>query len=128
MLPAPPHAPQAEENKGNAEQLAHVEEHAVLEIYLVLLGVLDEDAAGEYHEEAETEEEARADLAGMATVEHPADEEEAGIAEGFVELARMAGQLIYPLEDECPREVGRTANDLAVHKVAQSDGAGADGN
>ena len=67
-LPTLPHAPQAKQDKGDTQQLPHIEEHAVFEIHLVLLGVLNEYAAGENHEEAKTEEEARAYLAGMATV------------------------------------------------------------
>ena len=61
----------------------------------------------------------------------PHDKEEDGVADGFVELAGMAGQLVDALEDECPGHVGGLADDFAVHEVAQTDeaggGAGGDG-
>ena len=52
------HAVNAKNHEGNAEQLTHIEEHAVLEGFLILLGVLDENAAGEDKEEAKAEVEA----------------------------------------------------------------------
>ncbi len=127
FLQPSPHAPEAQQDEGDAEELAHIEEHAVLEVHLVLLGIFDENAAGEYHEEAEAEEEARADQARTAAVDVPSYEEETSIAEGFVELAGMARQLVHALEDEGPGQIGGTAYYLAVHQVAQADGTGADG-
>ena len=40
------HAIDSEQNEGNTEQLAHIEEHTLLESYLILLGVLNEDTTG----------------------------------------------------------------------------------
>lgn len=125
--PTPPYTPEAEEDEGDAEQLTHVEEHAVLEIDLVLLGVLDEDAGGEDEEEAEAEEETRADLLRLTAIEVPVDEEEQGVTQSLVELARMARKHIYAFEDESPGHVGGPADDFGVHEVAHADGTGTDG-
>lgn len=53
QLPAPfasHHAVESQQDKGDAEQLAHVEEHGCLEVDLILLGELDEYARKEYKE------------------------------------------------------------------------------
>ena len=55
------HAGHTYYNKGYAEQLAHVEGHAGLEVHLVGLGVLDEEAEGEDEREHKAEEETTAD-------------------------------------------------------------------
>ena len=39
----------------------------------------------------------------------------------------MAGQHVHPLEDECPRHIGRFADYLGVHQVGKADAAGGDG-
>ena len=39
----------------------------------------------------------------------------------------MAGQHVFPLEDECPGHVGRFADDFGVHQVGKADAAGGDG-
>ena len=127
FLPPPAHEPKADEDEGDAQELAHVQEHAALEVHLVLLGVFDEDAAREDEREAEPEEEARAHAGGAAAVEPPADDEEEGVAQGLVELSGMAREQVHPLEYEGPGHVRGAADDLAVHQVAQADGCGADG-
>ena len=40
----------------------------------------------------------------------------------------MAGELVHALEDESPGHVSGTADNLAVHEVAQTYGAGAERN
>ena len=131
------HAVKAEEDEGDAEQLAHVEEHIVLETYLVLLGVFDEYAAGEDEEQTEAEVEARAYLGILACasflrlhglpVNPPSDEEEKGVAQGLVELPRVAWNSIHTLEDKGPGYIRGTAYNLGIHEVAHTYGTGTDG-
>ena len=64
--------------------MSHVEEHSVLECFLVLFRVFDEDATGEDEEETESEEGATADLLRIAEVEEPVNAEEDGVAKSFV--------------------------------------------
>ena len=125
--PTTPHAEETEEDEGNTEELPHVEEHAVLEIYLIFLGVLDEDASSEDEEEAETEEEACTYLLGLTTIEVPMYAKEEGIAESLIELTWMAWQHINTLKDEGPRYIGNLANDFGIHEVAQTDSTSTDG-
>ena len=47
LLTAPPHAPNANKDEGNAKQLTHIEKHTILEIDLIFLGIFDEDTGGE---------------------------------------------------------------------------------
>lgn len=134
------HAVNAQQYERNAEELPHVEKHAVLEVYLILFCVLDEDAAGEDEEQAQSKEETTAhtntgggrygcDLICPhgTTVEEPSHEEEARIAECLIELSGMAWQQVYTLEDECPWEVRGSADDFRVHEISNADGAGTDG-
>lgn len=125
--PTTPHTEETKEDEGNAEQLTHVEEHAVLEIYLIFLGVLDEDASSEDEEEAEAEEETSTDLLRLTTIEIPMYAKENGIAEGLVKLTWMAWQHINTLKDEGPRYIGNLANDFGIHEVAQTDSTSTDG-
>ena len=122
-----PHAPQSDDDEGDAQELTHIEEHAVLEGNLIFLGVLDEDAGSEDEREAEAEEESRADALGIVAIEPPVDDEEQGVAQGLVELAGMAWQLVYALEDEGPGHIRRASDDFGVHQVAHAYGAGTDG-
>lgn len=107
--------------------MSHIEEHAVLEGFLILLCVFDEDAAGEYQEETETEEKACADFLGIAAVEEPMYAEEDGVANGFIELSGMARQHIYFFEDKSPGHIGNFTDDFGVHEVPEADGTGTDG-
>ena len=86
-----PHAENAQQDERNAQELTHIEKHSILEIHLILLGVLNEDSAGENQEEAEAKEETCAHSLGIFLVEIPSYEEEASITDGFVKLARMTG-------------------------------------
>ena len=121
------HADEAERDEGQAEQLAHVEEHRGFELFLYVLGELDEEAGGEYQCDAEAEEEACADALRLLAVEVPADEEEQGVGYGLVELSGVARKQVHALEDERPGHVGGLAYYLGVHQVAQAYEAGRDG-
>ena len=121
------HASYAEQHEGDAEELAHVEGHAYLEVALHLLAELHEEAEGEDAGEAVAEEEAGAYLAGHAAVEPPADEAEEGVGDSFVELGGVARQHVDLCEDEAPVASCGAADDFGVHEVAQTDAAGGDG-
>ena len=54
------HAGYADDDEGNGEQLAHVEQHARFEVYLYVLCVLDEEAECEDERQHEAEEETTA--------------------------------------------------------------------
>ena len=56
------HTVDADDNEGNAEQLSHVERHALLEGHLLLLEELNEEAEGEDPGKAESEVPARANF------------------------------------------------------------------
>ena len=49
------HAGDADDDEGDAEQLSHVERHAVLETDLSFLGELDEETGHENQRQAQTE-------------------------------------------------------------------------
>ena len=145
------HEVEADEDEGHAEPLPHVQRHAVLEVHLVLLEELDEEAENEDFRQAEAEEEAavigRGDgsSAGLgslaevgarcggrrlllpAAVEPHHAEEEDEIGQRLVELGGVAGHHVHALEDEGPGDVRRAADDFGVHQVGQADAAGGHG-
>ena len=144
FLQGVPHAPTAEEDEGDAEELTHVESHAALEIDLLLLEELDEEAEGEDGGEAKAEMEAGArsgfrcqgrgarsesGLVGVPIDEGSKDEDDE-VGDGFVELGGMArcgdsvDEGVASMEDEAPREVGGVANDFGVHQISEADEAG----
>ena len=125
--PTPPHAPETEEDEGNAEDLTHVEKHSVLEVDLILFGVFNENAGSEDEEEAKAKEEASTHLLGIMAIEPPMNAEKESIAQGFVELSGMARQLVHALEDKGPRHICRPPDYLRIHKVAHTDSTSADG-
>ena len=51
----PQHEVESDEDERDAQQLSHVERHALLKIYLLLLDELDEEAEGEDGCKAESE-------------------------------------------------------------------------
>ena len=143
------HEVKADEDEGHTEPLAHVQRHAVLEVHLVLLEELDEEAEDEDFRQTEAEEEAavigRGNLCvGFRTLAevgtrgggslflpalvqpHHAEEEDE-IGQRLVELGRMAGHHVHPLEDESPGYVRRPPDNLGVHQIGQTDAAGGDG-
>ena len=143
------HEVKADEDEGHTEPLAHVQRHAVLEVHLVLLEELDEEAEDEDFRQAEAEEEAavigRGNLCigfrtlaevgtrGSGSLFLPAlvqphhAEEEDEVGKRLVELGRMAGHHVHPLEDESPGYVCRPPDNLGVHQIGQADAAGGDG-
>ena len=69
------HAIDSEQDERNTEQLANIEEHILLESYLILLGVLNEATAGTDMYEAEPEEIACFHPLWLAPVYPPSHEE-----------------------------------------------------
>ena len=120
------HTPYTEHDEGDAEELAHIERHAYLEVGLYLLEELHEEAEGEDGGEAVAKEETCAHLAGHMLVEIPADESEQQVRNSFIELSWMARQHVDLCEDESEVTTSRTANNLGVHQIAQADAAGSD--
>ena len=115
LFACPDHAIDAENNERNTEELAHVEEHARLEAYLNVFGVLDEEAEGKDERDAETEIEAFAHGNLPAAIAIPAHKEEQGVGQGLVKLAGMARIFVYFLKDKGPWNIGHFADNLAVH-------------
>ena len=143
-LPPFPHGIGGNEDKGDAEQLAHIEGHSLLEGDLFLLEELHEEAEEEDGEDAVAEVEAGADKGGavlrlcgctvLAAVGVPmvnpqAEEKDDEVGNGFVELGGMArcelaiDEGFVCVEDEGPGHVGHFADDFRVHQVAQADAA-----
>ena len=120
-----PDGHQADEDEGDAEQLAHVERHRSLEGFLVLLDELDEEARREDEDEEDAEEESLPVFGGGAPVKAHEDEEGGQVAEGLVELGGVARRLgvghAAVDEAEAPRHGGGLADNLGVHEVARAD-------
>ena len=55
------HAGDADDDKGNREQLAHIERHTSLEVNLYILRIFDEEAEREDERQHEPEEESASD-------------------------------------------------------------------
>ena len=132
------HTSDADDDKRNREQLAHIERHTCFEINLYILRVFDEEAERENERENETEEESTSDrlddalgfkcllscllslpfreglgvglLTSLISPQH--DEEEAEVCQSLIELSRMARNVIYLLENECPGYISRLADDF----------------
>lgn len=103
-------------------------DHLDFPCFLNVFEKLDEEAEGEDGRQAPAEEKSRANAVAVAAVEPQADEEEHEIGNGFVELARMAGQEVAVAgEDEAVVGASVFANDFRVHEVAEADAAGCDG-
>ena len=106
------HAPHADGDEGNGQELSHVEKHVLLEAHLHVLRKLYEEAEGEDQGQAETEEKACAHALSMAAVEVPAYEEEHKIGYRLVELSRMSRLGAHGAglkEIESPRHGGDTS-------------------
>ena len=53
--------------------------------------------------------------------------EEDGVANGLVELSRMARQHIHFFEDKSPGYICGTPDDFGIHEVPEANSAGTDG-
>ena len=106
-------AVETDDNKRNAEYLAHVEPLPGLEVHLVFLYQFYQYAEGEDDRQTEAEEEARPRAALMIAVNGQHHEEERQVEERLVELRRVAGKgLAVVQEHEAPGHVRRVAHDF----------------
>ena len=146
MHKAPDNHPDADEHKGDAEPLAHVEGHVALEVDLDVFQELEADARAEDDDEESAEHQAGLLVAEVALVVHPQQNAHRHEAEeSFVKARRMAGQplarrtrrvpsmaggvivegaaelLCTAQEDEAPRQRGRRAVNFMVHHVAHAN-------
>ena len=117
------HTPYAKHDEGDAEELAHIERHAYLEVGLYLLEELHEEAEGEDGGKAVAKEEACAYFTGHTLVDIPADESEQGIGDSFIELSRMARKHVNLCEDESEVTTCRTPNNLGIHQITHCTAA-----
>ena len=106
------HAHDAYDDEWHREQLAHIEQHVVLESLLHILGILYHKAEREDKRQTESEEEARACPLFVLLVEMPSHKEEKEVGDGLIELSGVAGHLVYALEDERPGHIGNLADYL----------------
>ena len=106
------HAHDAYDDEWHREQLAHVEQHILLEGFLYVLGIFYHKAEREDKRQTETEEEARACPLFVLFVEMPSHKEEEEVGDGLIELSGVAGHLVYALKDERPGHIGNLADYL----------------
>ena len=146
MHKTPNNHPDADEHKGNAEPLAHVEGHVALKVDLDVFQELDADARAEDDDEEGAEHQAGLLVAEVALVVHPQQNAHRHEAEeSLVKARRMAGQpftwwtrrvpgmagrviveraaelLRTAQEDKTPWQQGGRAVNLMVHHVAHTD-------
>ena len=112
------HAIHTHDDEGDAQDLTHVEGHALFEIHLHFLHKLHKETEGEDRGQTETEEKASPYPIPHLPVEDKTDDEDDEIGDGFVELGWMTRcqlavyQTVVGMEDETPGQVRRTADDL----------------
>ena len=120
LLIRPDEAADPDEHERDTQELAHIEDHVLLERHLRVLHELDEDAASEAHDEEYTGESTPVHLVKtpfVKGIEHKAQEE---VCAAFIKLGGMAGNgFPVSLEDESPGRAGGTAGNLAVEKVSK---------
>lgn len=126
------HAINSDDDERNAEPLAHIQHHTVLEGFLAGFQKLDEEAEGEDGGEAIAEIEAGTQRGFVLFVQQQPHDEDQKVGDGFVKLCRMTGLHILVRKDESLGNMGHCAHYLTVHQVAQTDETacqrGADGN
>ena len=108
-----------QQDERNAQHLPHVDRHGVLELYLTFFEKLDEETESEYQGDAKPEIEAFADGVFPLPVYPDHDAEEQEIGKCFVKLSRMPGLEVDLLEDKCPRQCGRHANDFGIPMISE---------
>ena len=102
--------------------MSHIEWERGFESFLEFFGVLDEEAEREDVRQAKAKVPACADFWLLALlIDCPHDNEENGVGNRLVELARMPRKHIDTFEDKGPGNVRHLADNLAIHEVAQAD-------
>ena len=112
------HAIDTHDDEGDAQQLTHVEGHTLFEIDLYLLQELNEETEGEDGSQTIAEEETCSyPILHLPVKDEPHNEDDE-ISDGLVELRGVArsqltvDKTVVGVEDETPRHVGRTADNL----------------
>lgn len=96
----------AEKDERNAEPLAHIQNHILLESDLRLLDEFYQEAHSEASDEECTDEEAAVQLRKSVFIHQYLEHTEKEIAQGLIELGRVLRfRLTSKLEDESPRKV-----------------------
>ena len=106
-FPGTPYQKQdAGQDEGHAQPLSHVENHAGLEVRLILLDEFYEESHAEEDDEENAEDGAGAQPVEPGAVQPQEDEAEDAVAEGLVYLGGVMRQAVSPgvsYEDEAPR-------------------------
>ena len=96
----------AEKDERNAEPLAHIQNHILLESDLRLLDEFYQEAHSEAADEECTDEEAAVQFRKSVFIHQYLEHTEKEIAQGLIELGRVLRfRLTSKLEDESPRKV-----------------------
>ena len=82
------------DDEGDGEQLAHVQEHRLLELDLRLLDEFDQEAAAEAAQQEEAEEESAVHLVQLVLVDPDHDHAEQQVGEGLVQLGAFHSTVI----------------------------------
>ena len=122
---APDEESYAEEYERDAEELAHVEKHVLLEAHLRFLDELYQETHSEEHHEECSYDGTFVEFVPFCIVECHQYQSENEVAEALIQLCRVLGQgFASEVEDEAPWKGGDISVDLGVEEVAQSDGEG----
>ena len=122
----PDNHPNAHKDEGDAEPLAHVEDHVFLEFHLYVLQKLDADARAEDDDEEGAEHQAGLLVAKVALVVHPQEDAHRHEAEeGLVKTRGVARQPLARGTRRLPRVAGGVVVDSATKllRAAQEDEA-----
>ena len=118
----------AQEDKGDGENLSHVQDHVLFKSHLRVLYELDEDAAAEAHNHEQAHEGAAVHLVQIPLVKGVKHKAKEKICAGLVQLRGVAGgRFPVALEHEAPGKVCWVAVNLAVEQVSKADEAGREG-
>jgi len=118
----------ASDDEGDGKNLTHVEGHAGLEVHLVLLDELNQEAHAKAAKQEDAKEEAAVGL--VQTLPIPDDEEETQheVTQCLVNLGGVLGLCLpVALEYEAPGQVGNATINLGVEEVAKADEAACEG-
>lgn len=103
----------AQQDKGDAQKLAHVQGHVGLEGHLVVLDELDEEAAAEAHHQENAHEGSAVHLVQTLPIQEHEDNPQQQVGQALIELRGMARDgFPVALEDEAPGKVCRATVNL----------------
>ena len=112
----------AEKNERNAEPLAHVEYHVLLEADLRLLDEFDEEAHAEASDEECSDEESPVKFVKPELVHQYLEDSQKEVAERLVKLGRMLRfGLSSEFENESPWKICDITVNLRIAEIAEAD-------